>query len=1254
MDQNLLSLVRQELKELIKDYTKVNSMLALQNKRHPQVQETSTGFQDEPFCKRAKLDEHDVHLERVDEKLQKSGKTSKEETELIMERLVSIKKILSESLASTNVKVKEMEQGVAKTDDKMELPQQGFAMTDNKGEELEQGIAKTDDRVEQLEQGFAKTEDKVEQLEQGFAKTATAMTSPMETFKVKTCQRKLKEHYRKTAKVPTSAGSSTCQVDLDQIYTRLSMVKDEQASAGSSQKELSHYIELFSEKTKNGAAPNRILVQGETGIGKTTFVKKLLLDWSNLDDAKIKDAEERDDTQKKFNDDEVPSSKDDEDVIEDNEESSADNEDKEEDNEDGAKMDEEQKDAPRMFNGDEFTLSKSNEEIIEDTEESGTNDESSKGGEDIEVTEESSTDDESRNDDEDVTENTEESNTDDEDMDKDSEDGSKMDEEQKDALRKFEIVVAINLKEVSECQTLKEVISDSHLFPKEEESLVDDLLCYIYKNQDKVLLVLDGYDEYRTGSEAEVYYGSRTNSPIYNMFHGNDLKDCTVLVTTQYSRADELQGSADMQVKITGFNISDRKAFLRKMLDSEIQIVSALEFIKVNNLEDLVRVPLLTHLFYLLAKEEKTMTEYNERTTKLHQAIVEHILQHGHRKHPSSQVPELNEKNYEEILAEIGKVALAGLLKGDLVFKYDQLPEKVRGEESVFAGFFQLSTYARSLESMEMTPRIREYLAAWYITYRCVPKGNLGGIEQHVRTLEVCLSLTNVFQFICGLSDDGAVKVFQHFTSVRISDPTLDFSTKIPDTEKETEIPLFEVTERHESFSFMVLECFDEVQSRSALLRLCLDCTGGVVVVPRAYPYSEGMAQMKDLAREAHSGVFVFDKVVHPKYGPSHELIFLKFLENLNVPLKITESSDVLKAEDFFKTFLNVQCDKCYFRCFLCFSDCQLNITDLYLCCDDHARLFTETTAIYHPSISLNLLLVKSCLTFLKCIYVCYVDSRKILKDLGAIVRDCKYLKRIGFCDSNDCGVCDLLEQILNPSTGSLRYGPVTLSICGRLTTKAVKLAGLLPEFNVTRLNLDLDDCSAAAVDTLVSSITCTHKTLEVLRLNNIRLTKAAAKTLGRALPEMSSLQELYLIGRDYEIVQDEHIEALFGRFNKKLPLHILTFSVYDVRGSLAPLIKSLRCFPNLRSLFLVSGETDERDFRGLLESFRLIPNLRELTLSQLGLALISSIRHIDDLPELESLHVECVGCSEEDLSCVREELKERRPRLRVQLSNVY
>ena len=79
--------------------------------------------------------------------------------------------------------------------------------------------------------------------------------------------------------------------------------------------------------------------------------------------------------------------------------------------------------------------------------------------------------------------------------------------------------------------------------------------------------------------------------------------------------------------------------------------------------------------------------------------------------------------------------------------------------------------------------------------------------------------------------------------------------------------------------------------------------------------------------------------------------------------------------------------------------------------------------------------------------------------------------------------------------------------------------------------------------------------------------------------------------------VQAKEIEALFGGFNKVLPLYRLSFTGFCVTGCLAPLIKSLPFFPNLTELFLGEFSMDAYDLCGLVESLRFIPNLRELTL---------------------------------------------------------
>ena len=100
----------------------------------------------------------------------------------------------------------------------------------------------------------------------------------MKPFDRKSCRSKLEDHYQKTATVPTSVWCKKSVVDIHQIYTRLSWVKEEQTPSGTTQSELKHYSDLFT-TNKNGAIPKRILVQGQTGIGKSTFVKKLLVDW---------------------------------------------------------------------------------------------------------------------------------------------------------------------------------------------------------------------------------------------------------------------------------------------------------------------------------------------------------------------------------------------------------------------------------------------------------------------------------------------------------------------------------------------------------------------------------------------------------------------------------------------------------------------------------------------------------------------------------------------------------------------------------------------------------------------------------------------------------------------------------------------------------------------------------------------------------------------------------------------------------------
>ena len=853
---------------------------------------------------------------------------------------------------------------------------------------------------------------------------------------MKYCRSKLAEHYKRTATVPTSVWSKKSPVNIHQIYTRLSWVKEDQTPAGSSQSELTHYTDVLNEN-ENGFVPKRVLVQGQTGIGKSTFVKKLAVDWAELDDGEMTD-------------------------------------------------------------------------------------------------------------------------------------------EHKDVLRRFELAVVIDLKRVSKCHSLSDMINHSHIFEDEETTLTEGLLSYITKNQEKVLLVFDGYDEYHCGG----------NSEIYEIFKGNKLRHCCVLVTTRISKADDLREYKDLHAEITGFSAEEAMAFMSRMLGDTTKARELWIYLFRKNLIDLAKVPLLLLFFCTLWKKGR-LQSFPETKTKLYYAIVQYVLDHNQGKHSPAHFGKV--QDFKEILAEIGKVALECLLKDDHVFEYDQLSTAILCEESRIIGLLQVTEYAENLRPAGMVSfihkSIQEFLAAWYITYRCVPEGNLGGIDEQAVTLGNCEALENVFQFICGLSGDGAVKVFEHLTSVRISDPELDLSNTIPDIDNEKDLPLSDVTWKQQRFIYLVQNCFQEVDARTELFTHCLDCTGRIVFVWSERSLPELVPNVNILNQTAVCGVVFLCEI-------TAMLKSLDFLNCLHVPLRITENSVVVSVEDFLRTFGAVECKECFFNCVLHFHNdrAQFYITKLKLSCDDHARLFTETDVDFTPSRSVDLCSEQSCFTFLISI------SLTKGKHLGTVTRYCKNLKSIQCIQLNN-NIFEVLEQVPNPSSCRLEFGDAILNVgCLLTSAQAVKLGGVLPLFNLSMLLVDLYDCCAEAVNKLVSSIT--HKTLEVLGLWNIRLTPAAAVALGRSLPEMSSLESLTLTGVDGSTLQVEEVAAIFGGFNKTAAhLKFLTFSNFSVKNCLAPLSERIGFFPNLLRVWLSNLNIDESDLRALLEKLSSVPDLVMLIL---------------------------------------------------------
>ena len=894
----------------------------------------------------------------------------------------------------------------------------------------------------------------------------------VERFDVNICRSKLAEHYKRTATVPTSVWSKKSPVDMKQIYTRLTWVKEEQTPEGSSKPELNRYTDVFDEN-ENGYALNRILVQGETGIGKTTFVKKMGLDWAELVD----------------------------------------------------------------------------ERTIDKHQDSGT-----------------------RYGAESVTQGCEESSR----NRMKREESVKVSKDEVNPLKRFELVLAINLKEVSKYSSFRDVVCRSNIFPEEDTAMAEQLISYITHNQEKVLLVFDGYDEYRCG----------TTSDIYEIFMGNKLRNCCVLITTRISNADDLLGQFKaVHAEITGFSEEDREVFMCKMLGSKTEAVQLEWHLYEEGLFELARVPLLLLFFCTWWKKGK-VNSFPETKTKLYKAIVQYVLDHSQGKSSPAHFHEIGK--YEDILVEIGKVALECLLKDDHVFEFDQLSASISCEESRFIGLLQVTEFSENLRPAGMVSfihkSIQEFLAAWYITYRCIPEGDLGDLKECTRSIEDCRVFENVFQFICGLSDDGAHKVFEHMATVRISNSKLDLLKALSAIERELDWNSYHgINFMYETFMRLLYKSFHEVQSKSKLLNHWFECAGGTVLVTK---------QLVKFLKETKVNNFTDFSDVSFLMVRSKEEILLEVaqcLDCLDITLRNSETEFTLR--DFLVNLKTHQ--ECYFcrYTFVLLSrnrQFQFYVRSLRLCCDLTGRLFTGTAVTSVQSSS------EKWWSELRYLHCSGMVNNSTLKALSGVISNCECLESL-IIERADGSICDILKSVPNPSRCVLQIGSVRDSQCHLIASEAEKLAALLPKFtNIFRLNLALTWCFAAEVEKLVVSVN--HVTLKGLLLNGISLTPSSASVLGQSLPEMSCLEKLVLVGGSNGDVLP--VKALFGGFHKTLPLSELWFMDFNIGGCIAPLSDSLRFFPQLRRLKLHSITWNEHNLLHLFRNLEFIPRLETLSLT--------------------------------------------------------
>ena len=466
----------------------------------------------------------------------------------------------------------------------------------------------------------------------------------------------------------------------------------------------------------------------------------------------------------------------------------------------------------------------------------------------------------------------------------------------KESLKRFDLLLLIKLRDVCEIQDFPTILKASELLARDGSISIDSLHEYVLQNQEKVLLVLDGYDE----------YSAKKSSPIREIWEGNELRDCHVVVTTRQMVGEELIKSSHVQCEIRGLDSKEQvNEFASKFITDPKEIEEFDHYLDSRDLWEIAEIPLLLLMLCLIWMNRDRKALPKSRL-ELHERFVETLLLHMSTKNPKDpkNEPLFNIlEDYREDLTEIGKLALDGLLKNVLYIdlKDANLQRSSFTGRMIRSGLFQVSklTSGEPNESLVFLHKsIQEFLAAWYIMNETGLKEGKVDCFTSIDTFKKAVQLQEILKFMCEWSDEGARAVFcllkfigekEELTECRFS--------KIPSVN--------DLSRTKRSFRYLSLKCLlcCSASAKQKVYSLFLSSVGGVVLVENVLRKLEAQTMSTRLPN------YVFFEV------PVHFAVIEPILDALNVVI-VTCSGLRIGASNFFRKHWMISVfhrDACFF-----------------------------------------------------------------------------------------------------------------------------------------------------------------------------------------------------------------------------------------------------------------------------------------------------------------------------------------------------